>query len=181
MKKLLLILTLPCLLSASDKPNLKETVREKANETIEVVSTGIGLGAAAKGILCGGAALYAGDFVTAGAELVEAAGIMGKCSMHRAVWLWVINPKPKPVLPEQTALDKAYEESAKRAEINEEIAGTVLRRCLSENANCTDLNSRGIPKRCNSPARDYAMINDVGADRVVANFVKWQKERRGSV
>lgn len=182
MKRLLLILALPCLLVASDKstePSFKETAVANANDVIDTVSIGVTAGATLKCVLVGGAALYVGDFATAGEEALEAAGTISKCALHSSIWKWAINPAPP--TPEQSALDKAHEESAKRAAINEERAGDRFRRCLSANAHCKDLNGRGFSKRCNSPARDYAMINDAATDRVIDNFVKWQKERRGSV
>ncbi len=182
MKKLLLLLTFPCLLAAGDKssePTFKESAVANANVAIETVSFGVTAGATIKCVLVGGAALWAGDFATAGAEVVEAAGTVGKCAMHKSAWLWAINPTPPG--PEQSALDKAHEESVKRAQINEERAGSRLRRCLSDNSRCNDLNGRGFSKRCNSPARDFAMINAAENDRVIATFLKWQKEKRGSV
>lgn len=180
MKKLLLILALPCFLTASDKSIEQKDERStaqkiglKATETARVgaaVYTGVELGVDVI------TSLTTGNYLGVGVALLKAAGKTASITSLSNSTKEFIDPEPT-----QTPLEIAHEESAKRAAIAEEQAGSRLRRCLSENARCKDINGRGFSKRCNSPARDFAMINAAKNDRVIDTFLKWQKERRGSV
>ncbi len=170
MKKLLLILTFPCLLIASDKSSEQ---KDERSTTQKVASTAVETACYGNAVYRGvrlAAAIATGDLWTIGSEVAGTGVSILNTASATATAMEVINPKSA-----QSALDKAHEDSAKRAAINEERAGSRFRRCLSENAHCTDLNGRGIPKRCNSPARDFAMINDAETDRVIANYLKFTK------
>lgn len=195
MKKMLIVLILPCLLAASDKtsPQKRSFPRKVFNsfkrEFRDDLSAGQKVANGANLATCGAAGGYLG---WSGACKIIAAISTGGCAgIGMAVVETVagtmaigkvgdnVNAYIDPTSIE-TPQQKASRESNTRAAIAEEKASATFRRCLSEHAHCPDVNGLGIPKRCNSPARDFAMINDREADRMIANYLKFTQNRKGS-
>ncbi len=185
MKKLLLILALPCLLAASDKSAEQKGQPMSTGQLAAMGATLVVTPASLAyttfhGTVSIGTSIMKGDYVEAAITTVSTGSKIASTFGAGFSAIDYIAAQPQKA-PEQAALDKAYEESAKRQAIAEERAGARLRICLSENAHCSDVNAMGIPTRCNSPARDFAMINRRETDLVIANYVKFTEQRKRSI
>lgn len=69
---------------------------------------------------------------------------------------------------------KRAQEEAKRTEA---LLGQQFDRCLNTNFHCLE-NDHGFPRRCNSPARRYAAVNESATDQKVAAFKKRREAAR---
>jgi len=168
MKRLLLILALPCALMASEeKPECSMGKKVAKGATV----TGfLGASSYTGYELCInlGKAITTGDWV-GGALAVGKAGVqIVSIATYTANTMEIIDPADK-----RTPLQKAADDSALHRRIVEEKAATDFELCLNEHAHCRDLTSHGIPKRCASPARRYGMINELATKELIARFRRY--------
>lgn len=174
MKKLLLLIALPCLLAASEEPTEKNpglsTGQKAAWVPVIAGSWGYGgyLGATHGAKIA--AHVATGDYVSAGIEGVKFLGGMGQLFGGICTAQKVIQP-PKT----QTPLEIAAEKSEMLTKMEEEKAGMEFRQCLNTHARCRDLNGFGVPKRCSSPMRRYAMINQLAAKKQAELFKQYNQ------
>lgn len=167
MKKLLLILALPYLCAASDKAK-EQTIQEKiANTTGGVMVTvgGTYTGVTLVNELCVHAA--SGNWLGVGFSFAKAGFSALSIGSTTASVTEMINP--------ENPLEAEARKSALRIRIAEEKAETEFRSCLNTHASCMDVNARGIPKRCVSPARRYAMLNESAVSRMIERFNKYKE------
>lgn len=170
MKRLLLILTFPCLLMAGEKPK-EQTTQEKVANTTGGVMTVIGGGAIATGMVAEvGLHAATGNWLGVGWAVGKAGFQCLSLGSTTATVTDMINPPPT----ETTSLELAAKHTALRIRIAEDTAAEEFRSCLNVHARCTELNARGIPKRCVSPARRYAMLNESETSRLIARFNKYK-------
>jgi hypothetical protein len=164
MKRLLLLLALPCLLVASEEPTEKKPGLTNGQKAAWVPVIG---GSWAYGGYLGvthgpkiAAKVATGDYVGAGLE-------GGKFLWNFAQLLGGVKTAQRVIQPPETrtALEIAADNSEMLTKMEEEKAGMEFRQCLNQHARCRELNGFGVPKRCNSPMRRYAMINQLAAQK----------------
>lgn len=174
MKRLLFLLALPCLLVSSEEPTDKKSGLTNGHKAAWVpVCAGSWAYAGYLGATHGpkiAVKVSTGDYLGAGIEsgkfLWNFGQLMGGiCTAKR-----VIQPPPT-----QTPLEIAAERSEMLTKMEEEKAGMEFRQCLNTHARCRDLNGHGVPKRCNSPMRRYAMINQLAAKQQMELFKQYNQ------
>jgi len=170
MKRMLLILALPCLMTAGEKPKEQTTQEKVANTTggVMTVAGGSYLGVALVNDIC--LSLATGNlwgipwaFAKTGFHTVTLATTTANVTQ-------MINPPPT----ETTSLEVAAKHAALRMKAAEDTAALDFSTCLNTHARCKDVNQRGIPRRCVSPARRYAMLNESAVSRMIERFNKYK-------
>ncbi len=165
MRRLLLLLVLPYLLQASDD---KPAYSNGQKAAIAATCATSWSAAAYTGAIGGTklmASLWVGDVFGAGAAVFGMVSSTGSIIKGVNTACDLIEGKP-----EGSPLQIAAAESAMRRRIHEENAATRFEACLSANARCRDLNAQGFSKRCNSPARNYAMINELATKSLIDRY-----------
>lgn len=162
MKRILLILALPCMVLASEgKPECSKG--QKVAKGLTATGCAGASGWTGYELYVGlGKAIATGDWAGGAWAVGKAAVQMISVASTTANAMEIIDPADK-----RTPLQKAADDSALRRRINEEKACTDLELCLNEHAHCKDLTSHGIPKRCASPARRYAMLNELATKGLI--------------
>lgn len=170
MKRLLLILILPYLCEASQAPK-EPTTQEKVANTTGGIMTVVGGGAIATGMVAEvGLHAATGNWLGVGWAVGKAGFQCLSLGSTTATVTDMINPPPT----ETTSLELAAKHTALRMRIAEDNASEEFTRCLNTHARCTEVNARGIPKRCVSPARRYAMLNESAVSRMIERFNKYK-------
>lgn len=171
MKRLLLLLALPYLCAASQAPKEQTTQEKVANTTggVMTVAGGSYLGITLVNDIC--VSLATGNLWGVGWAFGKAGLQTVSLASTTVAVTEMINPPPT----ETTSLELAAKHTALRMKIAEDNAETEFRTCLNTHARCADLNARGIPKRCVSPARRYAMLNESAVSRMIERFNKYKE------
>jgi hypothetical protein len=155
---------------AGEKPK-EQTTQEKVANTTGGVMTVVGAGAIAATTLPEiGLHAATGNWLGVGWAVGRAGFQCLSLGSTTATVTEMINPPPT----ETTSLELAAKHTALRMRIAEDTASEEFTRCLNTHARCTEVNARGIPKRCVSPARRYAMLNESEVSRLIARFNKYK-------